>query len=186
MELLGIFANLKKQVAVQEAAVAGIKSMEHIIQISNQRETSDFVVSRFKKTIPIGNRTGHARFRRTPAQFQLQNPESDQHVTLSLFSGASDPAAEAAQPFTVDFFKGSACNFGENKSEETCKAEASTSGNSSSAFASTITGEGSVSNGKSLLSALISAGKPPLSGKRCRGHDSSDNCHCKKRCVHLV
>ncbi|KAL8504321.1 hypothetical protein ACS0TY_022888 [Phlomoides rotata] len=201
VELLG-FANINQQVAVREAAVAGIKSMEHLIQtFSNQnqqlerRQTSDFVVSRFKKVIPIGNRTGHARFRRTPAQPQLQNPDSDQHVTLSLFSGsAAERAPAAAQTFTVDFFKGSGF-FGDDKSEEICK-EASTSGNSSSAFASTITGEGSVSNGNSgspsvLLSAPISVGKPPLSGKRCRGHDHSDNfsgkgsgssgCHCKKR-----
>ncbi|KAK4490894.1 hypothetical protein RD792_001609 [Penstemon davidsonii] len=221
--------------AIQEAASAGMKSMEHLIrtvsyqqqqqqqQSSNQqldcREITDFTVSKFKKVISILNRTGHARFRRGPAQIQPQlqsqsssyipNPPSVsthprntastfyQPQALNLFSvspaSASSPAA--AQTLTLDFTKKNASL---GKEGFGISAAVSTSGNSSSTFLSSITGEGSVSNGKggsssmfAAPSAAISAGKPPLAGKRCREHDHSDNfsgktsgstrCHCKKR-----
>lgn len=229
IELLG-YPNLNEQVAVQEAASAGLKSMEQLIRaVSHQNQqlhckettgfTADFTVSKFTKTIPTVSRTGHARFRRTqvkpqpestpespsltPVQcFKPQNPDYGFHQpqTLSLFSdspaSAADRAPVAAPPLTLGL------SFGKDKSEVICKEELSltatlsTSANSSSTFVSTITGEGSVSNGKSgspsmFLAPAISAGKPPLSGKRCREHDHSDNisgktsgssrCHCKKR-----
>ncbi|KAI3453966.1 hypothetical protein Pfo_010629 [Paulownia fortunei] len=233
VELLG-YPNLNEQMAVQDAASAGLKSMEHLIRAASHqnqqldcKEITDFTVSKFRKVISILNRTGHARFRRSPVQpqpqspvlnpvqypnqtsgsTQPQNPDSEFHQpqTLSLFSvssaSAADRAPVAAQPLTLDFTKASG-SFGKDKSEVTGKegfslsAAVSTSGNSSSTFVSTITGEGSVSNGKSrspsmLLAPAFSAGKPPLSGKRCREHDHSDNisgktsgssrCHCKKR-----
>ncbi|KAL0327641.1 UNVERIFIED_CONTAM: putative WRKY transcription factor 11 [Sesamum angustifolium] len=233
VELLG-YQNLNEQMAVQETASAGLKSVEHLIRAVSQRnqqldcrEITDFTVSKFRKVISILNRTGHARFRRAPVlpqpespalaqvgcpnqrtgSTQPQNPDSrfDQPLTLNLFSVSSATAAEgtppAAQPLTLDFTKPSASS-GKDKSEVMGKeglslsAALSTSGNSSSTFVSTITGEGSVSNGKGgspsmLLAPTFSAGKPPLSGKRCREHDHSDNisgktsgssrCHCKKR-----
>ncbi|KAL3650965.1 WRKY transcription factor [Castilleja foliolosa] len=247
MELIG-YTNLNEQMAIQEAASAGLKSMEHLIRaVSHQqqqqqnqshnqqldcREITDFTVSKFRKVITILNRTGHARFRRGPIQ---PNPQPQQHQSaaltpaqhdklpqrqipasgiyqpqpLSLFSISPAPAQvqapAAAQPLTLDFTKPGAA-FGKDGSESMGKegfsisAGLSTSGNSSSAFLSSITGEGSVSNGKggspSMFMAAaptqaVSAGKPPLSGKRCREHDHSDNisgktsgssrCHCKKR-----
>ncbi|PIN05026.1 hypothetical protein CDL12_22428 [Handroanthus impetiginosus] len=233
VELLG-YSNINEQMAVQEAASAGLKSMEHLIRtVSHQnqqvdcREITDFTVSKFRKVISILNRTGHARFRRAPVQPQPQSPSltpveysnptsgstqpqnSDslfhEPQTLNLFSvSPASAAAEppvAAQPVTLDFTKVSA-SFGKEKSEVLGKemfslsSAVSTSGNSSSTFVSTITGEGSVSNGKGgspsmFLAPAISAGKPPLSGKRCREHDHSENvsgktsgssrCHCKKR-----
>ncbi|KAL0447598.1 UNVERIFIED_CONTAM: putative WRKY transcription factor 11 [Sesamum latifolium] len=205
VELLG-YPNLNEQMAVQEAASAGLKSMEHLIRSVSQqnqqldcREITDFTVSKFRKVISILNRTGHARFRRAPVppqsespalaqvgcpnqrtgSTQPQNPDSrfDQPRTLHLFSVSSATAAEgappAAQPLTLDFTKPSASS-GKDKSEV----------------------KGSVSNGKGgspsmLLAPAFSAGKPPLSGKRCREHAHSDNisgktsgssrCHCKKR-----
>ncbi|KAG8375345.1 hypothetical protein BUALT_Bualt10G0090500 [Buddleja alternifolia] len=213
VELLG-YTNLKEQMAIQEAASAGLKSMEHLIravshqqqqqqqQCQNQqldcREITDFTVSKFKKVITILNRTGHARFRRAPVQpqptaaaaelttVQHRNPAASgvyQPQPLNLFSvsaPASAPAASAAsQALTLDFTKPSAClgkDGGEKIGKEgfSLSAAVSTSGNSSSTFLSSITGEGSVSNGKGGSPSMflapaapaISAGKPPLSGKR--------------------
>ncbi|XP_057799230.1 probable WRKY transcription factor 17 [Salvia miltiorrhiza] len=242
VELLG-YTSLNEQMAIQEAASAGLKSMEHLIRaVSHQqhqmqqqhqqqldcREITDFTVSKFKKVITILNRTGHARFRRAPIQPQPQlqiqssprTPVQRQELTpapiqprnpaqpLSLFSLSPAPPAPqapaASQPLTLDFTKPSACmgkDGGEviGKDGLSLSAAVSTSGNSSSTFVSSITGEGSVSNGKGGSPSMflapaappISASKPPLSGKRCREHNHSDNisgktsgssrCHCKKR-----
>ncbi|KZV51511.1 putative WRKY transcription factor 17 [Dorcoceras hygrometricum] len=236
VELIG-YSNLKDQIAIQDAAFAGIKSMEHLIravshnqhqqqQSQNQqldcKEMADFTVSKFKKVISILNRTGHARFRRGPVQplpfsdestatqFQKQSSGSSepqksasgiyQRQPLSLFSESTTPAA--TKPLTLDFSKPAAVPLGKETSEVMGKevfslsTAVTTSGNSSSTFLSSITGEGSVSNGKgglpsTILAPVTSAGKPPLSGKRCREHDHSENfsgknsgsgrCHCKKR-----
>ncbi|XP_047973909.1 probable WRKY transcription factor 17 [Salvia hispanica] len=227
VELLG-YTNLNEQMAIQEAASAGLKSMEHLIRtVSHQqnqmhhqqldcREITDFTVSKFKKVITILNRTGHARFRRAPIQPQPQiqpsppAPVQRQYLPsppaqpLSLFSLSPAPPAPpppaASQPLTLDFTKPSAPSAKEGgevtgKDVLSLSAAVSTSGNSSSTFLSSITGEGSVSNGKGMFltpaAPPISASKPPLSGKRCREHNHSDNisgktsgssrCHCKKR-----
>ncbi|XP_042034161.1 WRKY transcription factor WRKY51-like isoform X1 [Salvia splendens] len=201
VDLLG-YTNLNERMAIQEAASAGLKSLEHLIRaVSHQqhhqmqpldcREITDFAVSNFNKVITILNRTGHARFRRAPIQ-----PPPPPVQPLSLFS----PPPAASQPLTLDFTKPSA-GLGKDEGETIGKdglslsAAVSTSGNSSSTFVSSITGEGSVSNGKGGSPSMfavppISASKPPLSGKRCREHNHSDNisgktsgssrCHCKK------
>ena len=191
VDLLG-YTNLNDRMAIQEAASAGLKSMEHLIRaVSYQqqqhhqiqpldcREIADFAVSNFNKVITILNRTGHARFRRAP----IQPP--------SLFSLPPAPSQPGA---------GLGKDEGEAIGKEglSLSAAVSTSGNSSSTFVSSITGEGSVSNGKggsppTFAVPPISASKPPLSGKRCREHNHSDyisgktsgssRCHCKKRCV---
>lgn len=243
MELLG-YTNLNEQMAIQEAASAGMKSMEHLIRaVSHQkqqqqqqnqqldcRDITDFTVSKFRKVISILNRTGHARFRRGPVQPKSSPlaPVQRQDLTsastqprnpvqpLSLFSLSpatavhQAPAPAPPQPLTLDFTKPSAC-LGKDGGDAIGKdglslsAAVSTSGNSSSTFLSSITGEGSVSNGKNGSPSMflapaapaVSAGKPPLSGKRCREHDHSDNisggktsgssrCHCKKRCVGFI
>ncbi|KAH6831223.1 hypothetical protein C2S53_009418 [Perilla frutescens var. hirtella] len=189
VELLG-YRNLNDHVPVQEAAPAGLKSMQHLIRAApHQNQPSEF-------TLFNPNRTGHARFRRapqplTPALTPVQYSEprdSGSHPlqTLKLFSDspASAAAAAAAPRLGLDFKK-------EIIGDDVLSL--STSGNSSATFASTITGEGSVSDGKSGQPSTfaILAGKPPLSGKRCRQHDRSDNisgkisgssrCNCKKR-----
>ncbi|KAL8521681.1 hypothetical protein ACS0TY_011986 [Phlomoides rotata] len=233
VELLN-YTNFNEQMAIQEAATAGLKSMDHLIRaVSHQqqqqqldcREITDFTVSKFRKVISILNRTGHARFRRAPIQsrpltpefttVQYQNitsastqPQLYQPQPLSLFTLAPTPAPAqtpaATKPLTLDFTKPGA-SLGKDGGEVIGKeafnlsAAVSTSGNSSSTFLSSITGEGSVSNGKGGSPSMflaptapaVSAGKPPLSGKRCREHDHSDNvsgrtsgssrCHCKKR-----
>ncbi|XP_075506074.1 putative WRKY transcription factor 11 [Primulina tabacum] len=235
VELLG-YSNRNEQMAIQDAALAGIKSMEHWIravshnqqqqQSQNQqlncKEITDFTVSKFKKVFSILNRSGHARFRRAPVQplphaagsdapqlqtqtsgsCERQNPASGiyQHQPLSFFPESTTPAA--TQPSTLDFSKPSALALVKETSEVMGKegfslsTAVTTSGNSCSTFLSSITGEGSVSNGKggspsTILAPAFSAGKPPLSGKRCREHDHSENfsgkisgsgrCHCKKK-----
>ncbi|XP_051137663.1 WRKY transcription factor WRKY51-like [Andrographis paniculata] len=223
VEMLG-YGNMNEQLAIHEEASAGLKSMEHLIRAVSHhqqqpqqqidcREITDFTVSKFRKVISILNRTGHARFRRAPIQ---PSPESSALVRipppqsfaseeyhrepLPLFSVS--PAAP--QQLTLDFSKPGA-SLGKDgggtmgKEGISLSATLSSSGNSSSTFLSSITGEGSVSNGKGGSMSMfltppapaVSAGKPPLSGKRCREHDHSDNisgktssssrCHCKKR-----
>ncbi|CAI9755575.1 unnamed protein product [Fraxinus pennsylvanica] len=243
VQMMG-YSNMNEQVALQEAATAGLKSMDDLIRLVSRNEKqnkqidcteiTDFTVSKFKKVIPILNQTGHARFRRapvhhpTPERFtsvEYQNrvsgsrqlpPEHppvsgyykpQQNLNLNLFP-TSPVAALTLEPvpapaFTLDFINPSAVGstpFAKDCTNDvTCKegfglsAALSTSGNSSTTFISSITGDGSVSNGKGGSFSMftipavpsISAGKPPLSGKRCREHTQSDNisgrCHCKKR-----
>ncbi|URD74360.1 WRKY transcription factor [Musa troglodytarum] len=63
------------QVEVREAAAAGLRSLERVaFHLSHQqspwdcREITDQTIAKFKKVISALNRTGHARFRRGPAQ----------------------------------------------------------------------------------------------------------------------
>jgi hypothetical protein len=179
IDLFGV-SQMDDQAAIQEAASAGLKSMEHLICVlSHQapqaqgldcREITDFTVSKFKRVISILNRTGHARFRRGPS-----NPEilPQPQTTFALDSAAKPKTTSelsASQPMS----------------------------STTSSFMSSITGDGSVSNGKQGSSLLVaptptfSAGKPPLSSsqrRKCQvDHSlsvgkisSSGRCHCSKR-----
>ncbi|GFP99785.1 probable WRKY transcription factor 11 [Phtheirospermum japonicum] len=220
IELLS-YPSLNQRAAVREATPTGLISMEHLnLAVSNKnqqldcRELTDFTVSKFRKVVTDLNRTGHARFRRAPVQPQAQSPPltpvhwsnqapgSIQSQTLNLFSvppaSAAERAPAAAHPLKIDLndFPGKDKGDLMIKEDLCLSAAVSTSGNSSSTFVSTITGEGSVSNGKGgypsmFLAPPISCGKPPLSGKRCRDDDHSGDisgktsgstrCHCKKR-----
>ncbi|XP_057511651.1 probable WRKY transcription factor 17 [Actinidia eriantha] len=215
VDLLG-FPKMDEQMAIQEAASAGLKSMEHLIRLishqsqqiqnpSNQfdcRELTDFTVSKVKKSISVLNRTGHARFRRGPPLPPPSPSDSvpDPPPTLTLAPAAA-PEAPATfpqskhPPLTLDFTK-------PNPSSKESFSLSQPMSSANSSFLSSITGEGSVSNGKqgsSLFLApsapTVSAGKPPLSGssgrKRCHEHDHSDGfsgkvsgsgrCHCTKK-----
>ncbi|WCJ30501.1 WRKY DNA-binding protein 11 [Euphorbia peplus] len=83
------FSKLEDQLAIQEAANQGLKSMEHLIRLMNHQsqqadcsDLTDVTVSKFKKVISLLNRTGHARFRRGPVQY----PSSSSSPSLSLTS----------------------------------------------------------------------------------------------------
>ncbi|XP_073128845.1 WRKY transcription factor WRKY51-like [Henckelia pumila] len=194
-ELFGYSRNQNGEMAIQEAAAAGLKSMDDLIRaVSKQnhqmdcREITDHAVSKFRTVISTFNRTGHARFRRAPVQPELAQAPSPPQKTLNLFSGPLEPSAKIG-----GFVKDS----GEVMDKEWFSL--STSGNSSSTLLSSITGEGSVSNGKgggggsaarllgsSTLAALV--GEPPVSGKKCRdhklhkhNHSGPSLCHCKKK-----
>ncbi|KAL6985092.1 WRKY Transcription Factor [Sarracenia purpurea var. burkii] len=234
VELLG-FAKMDEQMAIQEAASAGLKSMEHLIRLmshqshqqrqqpSNQldcREIADFTVSKFNKVISVMNRTGHARFRRGPPCFQSSSsssvsvPDRSPTPTLAPTPSAVAPAAyqqTKQQPLTLDFTKPNNLMNSNPKGKEMMSTSQFSKeafsisppmSSANSSFVSSITGEGSVSNGKqgsSLFLApsapAVSAGKPPLSAsssrKRCHEHDYPDDvsgkvsgtsrCHCSKK-----
>lgn len=182
---------------MQDAASAGLKSMEHLIcLLSHQapqshqvnhldcREITDFTVSKFKQVISILNRTGHARFRRGPSNppcFPEPAKPVIHHPTAKLIR----PEIQSQQPQTVTFEFAKPKTTFEPRTEfpasQHPKESFSTSppmSSTTSSFLSSVTGggDGSVSNGKqgsSLLVAptrTISAGKPPLSSshrKRC-------------------
>ncbi|XP_068642676.1 probable WRKY transcription factor 17 [Aristolochia californica] len=203
VDLMG-YAKMEDQIAIQDAASAGIRSMEHLVRmLSHQnsqqnpvdcREITDFTVSKFKKVISILNRTGHARFRRgptVPAQSLTSTPQL-QSLTLEFSKPSPNPnlcSEIASSQYTAS-------------TKETFSISPPMS-SANSSFLSSITGDGSVSNGKqgsSLLippvpavSAGVSAGKPPLSSsyrKKCQGHGHSEDlsgkfsvsgrCHCSK------
>ncbi|KAK4759831.1 hypothetical protein SAY87_022962 [Trapa incisa] len=150
-----------------EATSASLKSMEELIQI-----LSPTAVSKFKQVTSLLNRTGHARFRRAPDQKPA----------------AAVPAMEldAERPAGLD------------RPEKDCLSLplpvlCSTT---SSSFLSTISSDGSVTNGKvgTAMAAppapVFSAAKPPLSSshrKKCDDHAltvSAASCHCSKKRKH--
>ncbi|KAL6345461.1 hypothetical protein AAG906_017181 [Vitis piasezkii] len=235
VELLG-FSKMDEQIAIQDAASAGLKSMEHLIRMlshqTNQnhnmnqldcREITDYTVSKFKKVISILNRTGHARFRRGPVSSSDSPSSSTSSVApqthaLTPAPVTSLPVPPAAPPpasfvqrqsLTLDFTKPNLVSSNPVSSDVVSTSQFSKesfglsqpmSSATNSSFMSSITGDGSVSNGKqgsSLFLApapAVSAGKPPLSSscrKRCHEHDHSDDisgkysssgrCHCSKR-----
>lgn len=175
----------QEHMAIQEAASAGLKSMEHLIRILSSQspssssahnnnnlncsEITDFTVSKFKQVINLLNRTGHARFRRSPPQPQAQaqaQPQQPPPQTPGL---------------TLDFAKSTILNSKPKTMDETLTLSTTTT---NSSFMSSITADGSVSDGK-VGPFLVPSAKPPLSSshrKRC--HDaalSSGHCHCSKK-----
>ncbi|KAE8774851.1 WRKY transcription factor 10 [Hordeum vulgare] len=203
MDLIGGYGRADEQVAIQEAAAAGLRGMEHLIlQLSRTgtsesspvgsseapeqgkqqvdcREITDMTVSKFKKVISILNhRTGHARFRRGPVVAQSQGP------------AVSEPApvrASSSRSMTLDFTKASS-GYGNDPGFSVSAA--------SSSFMSSVTGDGSVSNGRGGGSSLMlppppsaSCGKPPLASsvastgagagagqkRKCHDHAHSEN-----------
>ncbi|KAK9931486.1 hypothetical protein M0R45_018760 [Rubus argutus] len=191
------FSKIDDRKAMEEAASAGLQSMEHLIRLlSNQtpsqtnldcREITDFTVGKFKQFISVLNRTGHARFRRGPA-----NPST----TTSSSSPPPAPANPAPpKPQTNLSFESGNPNPNSNSNSKDSFTLSPPMSTTSSFISSVTTGDGSVSNGKVFSSAAVppapafSAGKPPLSqSHRKRCHDelaaktmSSDRCHCSKR-----
>ncbi|KAH6800386.1 WRKY DNA-binding protein 7 [Perilla frutescens var. hirtella] len=100
--------------AAQEAAAAGLQSVEKLIRLlsnshqQNLQEPSsasasadyqavaDVAVNKFKKFISLldRNRTGHARFRRGP----ISNPQPQQQPQPLKIEPASEPAGPSSQP----------------------------------------------------------------------------------------
>ncbi|KAK4757590.1 hypothetical protein SAY87_018891 [Trapa incisa] len=208
------FPHMDDRRAIEEAASAGLKSMEHLIQILSSTashshhhfsrpstngsqvdcsQLTDFTINKFKQVISLLERTGHARFRRAPAQKSARiEPTAVPIIDLNVEAedhgiGMEKPAARPEK----EFFS---------------LSQAVSSSATSSSFLSTITGDGSVSNGKIGLALAgapapaFSAGKPPLSSihrKKCQEHalsvgggrissSSAGRCHCSKRRKHRV
>ncbi|PHT39989.1 hypothetical protein CQW23_18843 [Capsicum baccatum] len=188
--------------AIEQTASAGLKSMDHLIQFVSSnptakpdcREITEYTVSNFRNVISMLNRpTGHARVRRGgPVQPVKVAPRvvSSPVVAPPMVASPVEKEKEKEKMFrstpalTFDFTKrkvavpaapSPAAGVGV-VSKDVAMANST---NSSSSFVSTITAEGSVSNGR-----------PPIAGKRCRDHDVSDEfsgrtssagkCPCKK------
>ncbi|CAI9094829.1 OLC1v1030629C1 [Oldenlandia corymbosa var. corymbosa] len=234
LDFMGLGSKMNEQMALQEAASAGLKSMEHLIRlVSHQqqpdcRELADSTVSKFTRAVSGLTRTGHARFRRGPVVNQAPATSSSHSppppvpvpppsslfphdLNLAPAPAATQSPALTFQPqsLTLDFTKPNLVAAGNDRKMKgyevgptdcfSISPPVSTSMNSSS-FMSSITGEGSVSNGKPGTSSMfitpaptVSAGKPPIASRKCRDHDHSNSlsgrtsgsgsgkCHCKKR-----
>ncbi|KAG6471535.1 WRKY transcription factor WRKY51-like [Zingiber officinale] len=194
------YSKIDNQIAIQEAASAGIRSMEHLIQqLSLQQqqqqpldchEIAGHAVSKFKKVISILNRTGHARFRRGPtAPPQPPLPEPSPPAATKTIALAPIPLSvkppnhplsllPPPQSLTLDFTKPVTASARE------CFSMSTPMPSATSSFVSSVTGDGSVSNctlgPSSLLHPLsaASAGKPPISStnkRRCHEHDQTQS-----------
>lgn len=183
-------AEQEQQRAFQDAATAGLRSLELLVSSLSPRaadrataaplgEIADQTVSRFRRVINMLDRTGHARFRRGPVESPphapvVSAPPPPPPPQAAPVATVVAPVVVAPQPqpqsLTLDFTK------------PNLTMSAATSVTSTSFFSSVTAGEGSVSKGRSL-------GKPPLSGhkrKPCAGAHSEANttgsrCHCSKR-----
>ncbi|THU62338.1 hypothetical protein C4D60_Mb01t04090 [Musa balbisiana] len=90
------------QMEVQEAAAAGLRSLERVVfHLSHQqspwdcREITDQTIAKFKKVISALNRTGHARFRRGPAQPAFST-EAEEAPAVHYHALARPPLPPAA------------------------------------------------------------------------------------------
>ncbi|KAL5214031.1 hypothetical protein ABZP36_003183 [Zizania latifolia] len=203
MDLMSGYGLVDEQVAVQEAAAAGLRGMEHLIlQLSRTgtserptppaqepqqqlqvdcREITDVTVSKFKKVISILNRSGHARFRRGPVVAQSQGPAASEPAPVRSL------AAAVSRPMTLDFTE-VASGYWKDAGFIVSGLSAA-----SSSFLSSATGDGSVSNGRGSGSSSLmlppppaaSCGKPPLASgalstgavhkRKCHNHTHSEN-----------
>lgn len=228
---------MEDEVAIEEAASAGVKSMEQLVRLLSSsehqqheaecREVTEATVGKFKKLISALNRTGHARFRRAP-NLSLSSDSSNSSDSSSPlpsfqpplfnnmpFTPSPTPAPlpvcqpekpiplrvtcirqhQSHHPVTLDFSKPNP-NPNQCASVSNSASFSISSSANSSSFLSSITGEGSVNNGKQFGSGgslfvappssssgfAVSNGKPPLStsssshhSKSCRHQDFSDD-----------
>ncbi|KAK4348844.1 hypothetical protein RND71_031599 [Anisodus tanguticus] len=174
-----------EETAVQEAATAGLESVEKLIRLLSQshqhqqqnqdssdyRQVADAAVNKFKKFISLldKNRTGHARFRRGPipktqSPPQIQEPEKPQVVTTNKIYCPTPIQRLPPLPHNHNLH-GSII---ERKDVSTTINFASAS--PANSFMSSLTGETdslqqSLSSGFQItnLSQVSSAGRPPLS-----------------------
>ncbi|CAL9188923.1 unnamed protein product [Musa hybrid cultivar] len=225
VDLMG-YRKMDDQIAIQEAAAAGIRSMEHLVlRLSDQqqqqqqqdcREIADLAVSKFKKVISILNRTGHARFRRGPTgpppPGRPSLPAASKTLTLAPVPLRVKPPDHplplpTPQALTLDFTKPIFATAASEVSPPSrynkgCFSISKSLSSATSSFVSSVTGDGSVSNGRLGTSSLllpqpIVVGKSPLSSAlHQRGHEHThahsdhvagkyavpgSRCHCSKK-----
>ncbi|KAL6659212.1 hypothetical protein ACP70R_003252 [Stipagrostis hirtigluma subsp. patula] len=191
-----------EQLAFQEAAAAGLRSLELLASSLSPRaeqppplgQIADQAVSRFRRVINLLDRTGHARFRRAPAAVPTETttppppavaaPASPPPAPLVLPAMVVSQPPAAQKSLTLDFTKPAA----------KASAAAPSPADSGASFLSSVTagGEGSVSKGRSLA---VSSGKPPLAKRKhpctaatgpaaaasTAAHGDSGRCHCSKK-----
>ncbi|XP_064953710.1 WRKY transcription factor WRKY51-like isoform X1 [Musa acuminata AAA Group] len=90
------------QMEVRDAAAAGLRSLERVVfHLSHEqspwdcREITDQTIAKFKKVISALNRTGHARFRRGPAQLAFST-EAEEAPAVHYHALARPPLPPAA------------------------------------------------------------------------------------------
>ncbi|KAG9439928.1 hypothetical protein H6P81_020093 [Aristolochia fimbriata] len=180
-----------EEAAVQEAAAAGIQSMEKLLRLLSQQAASDAMaavemdtVTKFKKVISLlgRTRTGHARFRRgptaSPAAVREEEGGGARRPTLGQVYCPTPiqripPPKETLPPAAAVF--------------------ASPPPSAANSHMSSLTGD-TEESGFQILNA--STGRPPLSSSslkrkcssksedvsgKCGGASSGSRCHCSKR-----
>ncbi|KAL8153097.1 hypothetical protein V2J09_010857 [Rumex salicifolius] len=216
IQLSGRYSNSKttaeddERLAIQEAATSGLKSLEHLIRLLSDPDTdrhrlhqpqidckdlADATVGSFKRLISVLNRTGHARFRRGPTSHSSSSspPLPPPPPPPPVLAPASNNSFLQPQPhaLTLDFTKPNHPLPAASKFADLSSASHSFSlSSANSSFMSSITGEGSISNGKQFRGL-----KPPISSSStismsCHGSDefsgkisgsSSTRCHCSRK-----
>ncbi|XP_078443184.1 WRKY transcription factor WRKY51-like [Wolffia australiana] len=185
-----------EQLAIQEAAAAGIRSMEHLVfQLSGHgqvdcKDLADFAVNKFRKVISLLSRTGHARFRRASSSSSSSSPSPSSSSPSPSTPGSGKPAFLAfdfAKPAGLGQKGGDLTGFSQFSKLKDGFSLSPPLSSANSSFVSSITGDGSISNGKLGSSLLLpSSGKPPLSSsgrRKCPAHSelSGGRCHCSKK-----
>lgn len=199
LDLMGGYGRVDEQVAIQEAAAAGLRGMEHLILRLSQAKTGE------RSSSPPAAEAQRQQLEQIQKQ-QLVDCREITDMTVSKFKkvisilnrtgharfrrgpvvaqsqapGAPETArsapAPASRPVTLDFTK--------SVSEYSMDSGFSLSGASSSFLSSVTTGDGSVSNGRGGGSSSLilppalgaaSCGKPPLSSSG--GAAQKRKCH---------
>ncbi|XVE71334.1 hypothetical protein DITRI_Ditri10aG0142500 [Diplodiscus trichospermus] len=100
------FPKMDDQMAIQEAASQGLKSMEHMVRLLSHQsnhvdctDLADHTVSNFKKVISLLNRRGHARFRRGP--IQSSSSSSSPSLSSASLSVPNSHKAVTLTPATI-------------------------------------------------------------------------------------
>ncbi|KAJ1439846.1 Zn-cluster domain [Sesbania bispinosa] len=141
----------QEHIAIQEAASAGLKSMEHLIRILSSQ---------------------------SPSSSSAHN--NNNHLNCSEITDFTVSKFKQTPGLTLDFAKSTILNSKPKTMDETLTLSTTTN----SSFMSSITADGSVSDGK-VGPFLVPSAKPPLStSHRKRCHDaalSSGHCHCSKK-----
>nr|TKW06386.1 hypothetical protein SEVIR_7G239400v2 [Setaria viridis] len=173
VDLMGCYAprRTNDQLAIQEAAAAGLRSLELLVSsLSSQAAAPQKAAQQLQhQQQPFGEIADQA-----VSKFRKVISILDRTGHARFRRGPVESPAPVPQSLTLDFTK------------PNLTMSAATSVTSTSFFSSVTAGEGSVSKGRSLMSA----GKPPLSGhkrKPCAGAHSEatanggSRCHCSKR-----
>lgn len=173
--------------SIEEATSAGLKTMEHLIRVMSTLSDKNDSNQTQTQTLALHHLDFSEATDFTVARFKQVISILNRTGHARFRRGPVRPLKEAA--------KADDCKASSSATES--KSELSASQYSSTSFVSSVTGDGSVSNGK-VGPALfpppvpaVSAGKPPLAGrKRCHesalscdvaGKTISASCHCHKR-----
>ncbi|KAF3777122.1 putative WRKY transcription factor 11 [Nymphaea thermarum] len=192
----------------------------------NCSQIADHTVTKFKKVISLLNRTGHARFRRGPVPpiadeprpseplSGSSNPILPQPSVVPLQPALSEPClpppplplAHHQHPVHAPLVHYNSMVFKGSQKESPAASSISPPMSSTSSFVSSVTGDGSVTGGRTFSAPVpnvsapaTGAGRPPLSSaagalakKKCQGSHAfpGDNagkcgahgrCHCSKK-----